>query len=131
MRARDFIFERKTGTVKNSLKPSVDQEMAIPSAHRVAGTADRVYDLNRVMMAVASADGTVPPDVPDQSWCGRNNMAMPFTKIESDMLKHAYKSIGVEWDDALKPNPTSKSLETDNVNVTSPVAKVKKNKYNV
>lgn len=131
MRAKEFVFERRTGTVRNNLKPTKNQEMAIPAAHRVAGTADRIYDLNRVMMAVAATDGKSKMSVPDQSWCGRNNIAIPYTKIESDMLKKAYQSVGAEWDDALKPNSREKSLETSDINVTSPVAKVKRNQFGI
>lgn len=131
MRARDFIFERRTGTVRNSLKPNYDQEMAIPAIHRVAGTADRVYDLNRIMMAVAASDGKSMAAIPDQSWAGRNNIAVPYTKLESDMLKRAYRAVGAEWDDALKPNPNEKSLESDGINTQSPTPIRKKNKYGV
>jgi hypothetical protein len=130
MRARE-ITEGRTGTVRNNLKPRKDQEMAIPAAHRVAGTADRVYDLNRVMMAVAASDGKAESSVPDQSWCGRNNIAAPYTKLESEMLKRAYRSVGVEWDDALKPNPQEKSLELSDINNRSPVPTRKTNKYGV
>ncbi len=129
MRIDEIIIENNI--VKNSKKPFRDYEMAIPAAHRVAGTADRHYDLNRVMMAVAVADGNVRPCIPSQSWAGRNNIATPYSKIESEMLKHAYSAVGVEWDDALKPNANEKSLESEHVNKVSPVAKKKKNKYGV
>ena len=119
MRAREFIFERNYTKVKVPLDK--DQHEAIPGAHRVAGTADRTYDLNRVMMCVAAADGKTPPDVHPESWAGRNNIAIPYTAVEADMLKHAYKAMGAQWDDALSPNPKNQSLETKSVNTTSPV----------
>jgi hypothetical protein len=63
--------------------------------HRVAGTADRTYDLNRAMMAVASSNGKEFSHEPTgESWVARSNMAAPYTKEEHDMLHHAYGAIG-------------------------------------
>lgn len=129
MRIREIVI--KEGLVKNNLKPRRDAEMAMPAAHRVAGTADRTYDLNRIMMAVAMADGKTIPNMPVQSWAGKNNIATPYTKLESDMLRHAYTANNAEWDDALKPNQQERSLETDSVNRTSPIAKPKRNRFGV
>jgi len=108
MRANEFITEVKKG----KLHP--DQSSAMGMIHKFAGTADRIYDLNRAMMAVASSDGknfTHPPE--EESWIGRHNMAAPYTKIEHDMLHHAYKSIGTSIESALsdertEPNDTNK-----------------------
>ena len=87
----------------------------------MAGTADRLYDLNRVMMCVAADDGTGTRKIDSDSWVGRNNIAVPYTKIESDMLKNAYRMANVEWDDALAPNPENISLESSEVYHQSPV----------
>ena len=129
MRAREFIIE--DNIVKNGKKPRHDAEMALPAAHRVAGTADRHYDLNRIMMSVAASDHKRGVPVPVSSWAGKNNIATPYTKAESDMLKRAYRAMGADWDDALKPNYKELSLETDEVNRVSPVARSKKNKFGV
>lgn len=129
MRIKEIILEQ--GLVKNNLKPHKDAELAMPAAHRVAGTADRTYDLNRIMMAVAMADGSKVPQLPVQSWAGKNNIATPYTKLESNMLKHAYQANDAEWDDALKPNAQEKSLEDKRTNKQSPVAKKKSNKYGI
>lgn len=128
MRFREFVGE---GLVKNSLKPRPDAEMAMPAAHRVAGTADRTYDLNRIMMAAAMADGKSTPKMPVQSWAGKNNIAAPYTKLESDMLKHAYQATNAEWDDALKPNPQEQSLEDTSINTQSPVPKKRYNRHGI
>ena len=103
----------------------------MPSAHRVAGTADRTYDLNRIMIAVALADGTNVPCTPRQSWAGKNNIAIPYTELEGRMLQHAYQSQGAEWDDVLKPNRQQLSLEPPEINRASPVPKKKSNRYGV
>jgi hypothetical protein len=115
MRATEFILEGSRGHGK--LNP--EQEATMPRAHKFAGTADRIYDLNRAMMAVACSDGKSFPhhESDEESWIGRNNMANPFTQEEHDMLHHAYKSIGVKISDAVShPNK-----EPDNVHKASPV----------
>ena len=61
--------------------------------------ADRVYELNRIMMAVASTDGTFVPELDGESWSGRNNVAAPYTKEEQAMLKKAYQAIGSHHED--------------------------------
>ena len=130
MRAFEFFYEGKS-EVKTGVKPHKDHEMTIPNAHRVAGTADRHYDLNRVMMLTATADGKHLPPFPPESWAGRNNLAFPYTPLEADMLKQVYQCLGYEWDDVLKPNPKKKSEEVKDVNSISPIATYKKNKYGI
>jgi len=120
MRAKEFITESDQ-IVKTGIKPHKHAEAVMPGSHRVAGTADRVYDLNRVMMYVAATDGKVCPKVPKQSWAGKNNTAHPLTDVEANMLKHAYKLAGVEWDDILAPNQKNLSIEPDDTNKTSPM----------
>lgn len=129
MQIHEIILE--DNIVKNRTKPEPNQEMAMKSAHRVAGTADRHYDLNRVMMCAAGSDGRVTPKVDVQSWAGKNNIAIPYTKEESEMLKRAYEAMGVEWDDILKPNQQEKSLESKDTYKQSPVASKRTNRYGV
>lgn len=128
MRATEFIYEGKK-EVNTGLKPPADYEYAIPNAHRVAGTADRHYDLSRIMMLVAATDGKQVNGFPPESWSGRNNIATPYTPVESDMLKMVYKTLGYEWEDALSPNPTQKSQESSDTNKLSPISTYKKNKH--
>jgi hypothetical protein len=120
MRASEFIIEGNGGSnaggKKGKLHP--DQEATMPKAHRFAGTQDRIYDLNRAMMAVASSDGTNfthPPT--EESWIGRSNMATPYTEHEHKMLHHAYKAIGIDIDDAVNSHGT----EPDTTHKVSPV----------
>ena len=119
MRAREFLAEKNF--VKTGHHPHRHHEAALPGAHRVGGTADRLYDLNRVMMCVAADDGTGTRKIDRDSWVGRNNIATPYTKIEADMLKNAYRMADVEWDDALAPNLDNISLETKDVYHQSPI----------
>lgn len=120
MRAKEFVLEDVN--VHTGVKMRRSAEHAMPGVHRVSGTADRLYDLNRVMMMVACADGITQPDLPQESWAGRNNTAHPYTREEADMLKHAYAAANVAWDDVLKPNPDNKSRENPAVYKISPVA---------
>ncbi len=93
--------------------------------------ADRVYELNRVMMAVASSDGVNPlsPEVDAESWAGRNNIAVPYTELEQAMLKQAFGVVGSHYQDL--NNGDLKSKELKSTNKSSPVAKPKRNKYGV
>ncbi len=92
MRAREFIAEhKKVGDL------SVRNQQATVGLHkfRDAEFADRIYELNRIMMAVASNDGKeFVQDMDAESWVGRHDVAAPYTKVEQDMLKQAYKAVG-------------------------------------
>lgn len=83
-------------------------------------TFDRIYMLNRIMMATASADGVNDFEMPADSWAGKNNTAHPYSDVESAMLKQAYKKTGVKYNDLNGGDLTSAELDT--VNTTSPVA---------
>ena len=87
---------------------------------RDPGGYDRTYELNRVMMATAMADGSDKPLEMDQaSWVGKYNTAQPYTKEEQKMLKQAFKSVGSETFDLNKGDLESR--EHPEVNVASPV----------
>ena len=83
MRAQEFVTEDKVG------KMSKRQNQATVGLNkfRDAQFADRVYELNRIMMAVASTDGSFVPDLDGESWAGRNNIAAPYTPQEQAMMK--------------------------------------------
>ena len=119
MRATEFIIEGNGGSnaggKKGKLHP--DQQSTMPKAHKFAGTQDRIYDLNRAMMAVASSDGkNFSHDPTEESWIGRSNMANPYTEKEHEMLHHAYKKIGIDIDDAVDSHGT----EPEDTNKISP-----------
>lgn len=125
MRAHEFITEHRRMYVKTGKKMHKHHHQAMPGAHRVAGTADRHYDLGRILTIVAAEDGSGKTEYPVQpeSWAGRNNTAHPFTELEAQMLAHAYNKQGIDWDDVLKPNKPQRSLEPTDTQTTSPVAK--------
>ena len=75
MRAREFVIEDTVGKIS---KRNQDATVGL-NKFRDAKFADRVYELNRVMMAVAVTDGTFVPELDGESWSGRNNVAAPYT----------------------------------------------------
>ena len=116
MRAREFVTEDAVGKI------SKRNQNATVGLHkfRDPNFADRVYELNRVMMAVASNNGkefVFPVD--GESWAGRNDIAAPYTQVEQDMLNMAYKAIGSKATDINKGD--LRSQEHPAVNKTSPV----------
>lgn len=90
MRAREFIIEQKVGDI------STRQRFATVGLNkfRDGQFADRVYELNRVMMAVAQTDGDTDPTIDSESWAGRHNVAAPYTDVEQKMLEKAYRAVG-------------------------------------
>ena len=115
MRAREFIVEQDVGDI------STRQRFATVGLNkfRDAKFADRVYELNRVMMAVAAPDGTFVPELDGESWSGRNNVAAPYTKQEQEMLEKAYRAIGSKHIDL--NHGDLESQEHPAVYTTSPV----------
>ena len=116
MRANEFIAEgQSVGRLsKTKSYASVGLHKFVDPAH-----ADRVYELNRIMMATAATDGTFVPDVDGESWVGRWNLAAPYTKEEHDMLKMAYQAIGSDVSDLNQGD--LRSLEIPSTNTVSPV----------
>ena len=84
---------------------------------RDPGGYDRVYHLNRIMMATACSDGVSPLALDAETWSGRYNTAHPYTEIEAKMLKQAYKAVGSEMHDLNHGDLTSQ--EVDSVNTQS------------
>jgi hypothetical protein len=113
------------------LSPRLQQATVGLDKFRDEKFADRVYELNRVMMAVAAADGVNPLNinVDAESWAGRHNLAFPYTSEEQDMLKQAFKAIGSHHEDLNRGD--LKSRELNSTNKVSPVSKPKKNRFGV
>jgi hypothetical protein len=114
MRANEFISEAKIGKLGNRKQVSTRGLHKFRDEHM----ADRVYELNRIMMAAASTDGTFVPDIDSESWAGRYDIAAPYTQEESDMLMMAYKAAGSEYHDLNKGDLKSKELDGTNTQST-------------
>lgn len=116
MRAHEFITEsKKTGKVSKRFQQASRGLMKFVDPT----FADRIYELNRVMMAAASSDGKSPLVIDRESWVGRYDLAFPYTEVEQEMLKQAYKAIGSKWQD-LNHNDL-RSQELDSTNKQSPM----------
>lgn len=119
MRAQEFIAEAHIGKIS---KRNQNATVGL-NKFRDQQFADRVYELNRIMMAVASTDGTFVPDVDGESWAGRNNIAVPYTQQEQDMLTKAFQAVGSHHEDL--NHGDLKSEEHPAVNTTSPMQSFK------
>lgn len=127
MKIKEIVAENKVGNV-----PKRFQSATVGlDKFRDEKFADRVYELNRVMMAVAASDGINPlsPQIDAESWAGRNNIAIPYTEIEQKMLRQAFGAVGSHYKDL--NNGDLKSQELKSVNKASPVAKPRRNKFGV
>jgi hypothetical protein len=110
MRASEFLTER---TIAH---PTKRQSFPTRGMHkfRDPGGYDRTYELNRIMMATACADGTTPLELDAETWSGRYNTAHPYTDIESKMLKQAYKAVGSDMHDLNHGDDESEELPDTN-----------------
>jgi hypothetical protein len=115
MRATEFVAEDRVGKMSKRL----NQATVGMNKFRDNKFADRVYELNRVMMAVASTDGTFVPELDGESWAGRHNIAAAYTQQDQQKLNMAYKAIGSTYVDI--NHGDLRSQEHPAVHVTSPV----------
>jgi len=114
MRATEFIQESRGKITKRQQNASVGLNLFFDPSR-----TDSTYTLNRVMMAVASTDGTFVPKMNDESWIGKDRSAHPYTEEEQQMLIKGFEAAGAEYKDLNKGD--FKSQEIPGVNVTSPV----------
>ena len=114
MRAREFIFENESGKIPNRYHQSTKGLHVFADA-----PYDRLYDLNRVMMAVAETDGVTMPVLDQESWVGKFNTSHAYTEAEANMLKLAYKAAGIKFKDLNNGDTNSKEL--DSTNKQSPI----------
>ena len=116
MRATEFVSEARQGKLT---KRNQFASVGINTFHD-SQRANSDYTLNRVMMAVAMADGSETPiDMDAYSWTGKERTAHPYTDVEQKMLKQAFKAAGADWQDLNKGDLDSE--EHPAVNTASPV----------
>ena len=112
MRATEFVLEARQGKISNRQQQST---RGLNIFSKKIDSYDRMYDLNRLMMAVASSDGIHPIEMDSESWVGKHNTTHPYTKEEQDMLKLAYKAAGLEYKDLNNGDMDSEELPDTNV----------------
>ena len=126
MRARDFIKEGTTPMHPHHVAAGLGTHIA-----RDVGGYDRVYHMNRMMMAMGMADGKSTNKVDNvavDTWFEKYNTIHPMTQEEDNKIRAAMKTIPT---DGKTINKFSKSVEAEGGNVKSIVAKPKKNKYGI
>jgi len=116
MRAQEFVTEAKRGHIPKRL-----QNATVGLNTFVDGNyADRSYELNRIMMAAAMADGSDKPlQIDAESWAGRNDIAAPYTEVEQKMMHQAFRAVGSKHQDL--NHGDLQSQEHPAVNRSSPV----------
>ena len=110
MRASEFLTEGGGQMHDNHRKstPGV-------SKSRDVGGYDRIYHLNRMMMAMGMADGKSQDavDMDDSSFAEKYNTVHPYTEEEHNMFVSATKTIPTDKKEVV---PYSKSQEPDDTN---------------
>jgi hypothetical protein len=91
--------------------------------------ADSTYVAFKLGQAMACTDGKSKPEIDGKSWFGKKKTVHPYTKEEQDMFVQAANAVGADYTDLNHGDMQSREL--DNTNKTSPVAKIKTNKYGV
>jgi hypothetical protein len=106
------------------------KESDVPEEHKsilnpslILTDMDPGHDYYRFMMLAAASPNNVPVTSPIKDI----PFAMPYTKQDEDMLHHALSRMGKKH----KHLTPSKGKDPTGTNTTSPVAKIKRNKYGV
>jgi len=99
------------------------------STYSDAEKANSDYVAFKLGQAMASTDGKTVPEIDAKSWYGKKKTVHPYTEVENEMFKKAAEAVGANYDDVNHGDMQSKEL--DSTNKTSPVAKIKTNKYGV
>lgn len=88
---------------------------------RDIGGYDRIYHMNRLMMAMACSDGKSkkpPKGVDASSWYEKYNSIHPYTEEEHNMVHQAMKIVPTDGAEIVKDH---KSIEPDDIHRISPV----------
>jgi hypothetical protein len=117
MKIKDIVVEHRRGKKPDHAKNADTGEWQF----RDQGV-DRVYNLNRIMMASAMHDGqgNHAVEMDEASWVEKNNVARPYTEAEHNMMKGAFKTVKSEYKHSSSDH---KSREQDDVHKVSPVGR--------
>ncbi len=122
MKILELITERKKGKLSKRQQNSTRGLHLFSDAEK----ANSDYTFNRVGLAAAMCDGTNNPDVDYLSWLGKRKVTAPYTKVEADILKQAYKIAGANYTDL--NHGDMNSTELSSTNTVSPVSNWNKTK---
>jgi len=125
MRAKEFITEaggmRK---IDKEYKSSLKNAVTLPALNQSTGSA---YMNWRFGVALAGAPN-YPTKMEADNWIGGDPLLSTYTEEEWDMITAAAKQVGAG---TIQNWSGKRSEEVADVNKTSTVAKVKRNKYGV
>lgn len=124
MRAKEFVTENKNGKItKNQAAPSKGVFKA-----RDKNGIDRLYHMNRMMMAMAMSDGMSQDAVKMDysSFAEKYNTIHPYTEQEYNMMIQAKKSMPTDFEEVV---PYSKSQEQEDTHKKSAVLVAKRPKF--
>jgi len=121
MRAVEFIQEGFSARPKAKMHDDHAQVQKGVHLARDPGGYDRVYHLNRLMMATACADGRDKKKIPGvdaSSWSEKYNTIHPYTEAEHNMVHQAMATVPTDGGSVVNDH---RSLEPDHVHRVSPV----------
>jgi hypothetical protein len=105
-------------------KAAIKNATTFPSMNQSTGSAYLGY---RLGIALAGAP-TFPTKIEADNWIGGDPLLAPYTEEENEMINAAAKQVGGGKRQTWSNN---RSLETADVNKTSAIAKIKRNKYGI
>jgi hypothetical protein len=127
MKINEILTEQQHGGI-GSLIPGVKR--AMPNAVEFPKLKSQdPYKQLRMGMALASALSPNPMDI--ESAFGEDMTLIGYTDADMEIIKLAMKILGKEYTGDIKQLSTDKSEEALDVNIDSPIAKPKKNKFGV
>jgi hypothetical protein len=115
MRAKEFLSEQEMHPYDEKRLGNI---MIIPEL-------DQFYDFYRFMIAVAQSPEQMK-EFNKETWI-RRPTAVTYTQEDEEILKRGLKALGKSGKWLTNDN----AHEPDDTHATSPVAKVKKNKYGI
>lgn len=125
MRAKEFITETgRMRKIDKEYKSSLKNASTLPALNQSTGSA---YMGWRFGVALAGAPN-YPTKMEADNWIGGDPLLSTYTEEEWDMITAAAKQVGAG---TIQNWSGKRSEEVADVNKTSTVAKVKRNKYGV
>lgn len=125
MRIHEIIAEGTKGKLDREHKKAMHRTVTFNDGNG----AGFDYNLQRVGLAAAMADGSNKKlKVDDRTWFHSDNVAVPYTELESRMLNQAFKHVNSKVNHVVRDHRSSESSGTHR---TSPVPARRTNKYGV
>ena len=124
MRAKEFVIEAGMRKISKDQKSSMKNASTLPGLNQSTGSAYMNY---RMGIALAGAPN-YPTKMEADNWIGGDPLLSTYTDVEFEMVKKAAQQVGAGTIENWSGN---RSREVADVNKTSPVALIKKNRFGV